>query len=315
MTPAARHHTIHARHCHWHWDRAIEPVLSIAPGDVVQLALGDPGGGQITRDSRAEDLVALDFARVNPVTGPVHVEGAQPGDAIAVEILSVAPCGWGWSALIPDFGLLAADFPRPVLEAWDYDASGKTPAAFGDVARVPLKPMIGALGLAPAAAGRHDILPPRNVGGTMDIRDLAGGARLLLPVEVAGGLLSCGDGHAAQGDGEVCGTGIETAMTVALRIEVIEDLPLPGPRLSLPGPVTGHLDRAGYDVTTGIGPDLMAGARDAVRAMIDLLTAREGMTPEQAYILCSVAADLRISEIVDAPNWIVSLYFPRIVFE
>ena len=143
--------------------------------------------------------------------------------------------------------------------------------------------------------------------------DTVAGTTVYLPVEVPGGLLSCGDGHAAQGDGEVCGTGIETAMTVTLKIDLLKGMKLPGPRLSLPGPVTRHLDRDGYDVTTGIGPDLMTGARDAVRAMIDLLVAREHMAPEDAYVLCSLAADLRISEIVDEPNWIVSLYFPRIV--
>lgn len=306
-------HTIHAAHHHWSWDRAIAPALMVAPGATVTLELNDAGGGQIDQASSPDVLRALDFGRVNPVTGPIRVDGAEPGDALSIELLSVAPSGWGWSAVIPGFGLLPEDFPQPKLYQWHYDRTCREPAALGTAGRVPLNPMIGAIGLAPAAAGPHDILPPRRVGGTMDIRDIVAGTTLFLPVEVSGGLLSCGDGHAAQGDGEVCGTGIETAMTVTLKLDLLKDTPLPGPRLSLPGPVTRHLDRDGYDVTTGIGPDLMTGARDAVRAMIDLLAAREHMAPEDAYVLCSLAADLRISEIVDEPNWIVSLYFPRIV--
>lgn len=308
-------HTIHADCHHFCWDRAIPPALHVAPGDTVRMELNDPGGGQITSDTHGSDLALLDFKRVNPVTGPVWIDGAAPGDVLRVDVLDVEPCGWGWSALIPQFGLLAEDFPDPYFVSWDYDPSGRIPAVLHDAGHVPLNPMIGAVGLAPQTPGPLDILPPRRVGGTMDIRDITAGSAVYLPVEVEGGLLSCGDGHAAQGDGEVCGTGLETSMVVTLRLSLQKRAPSMGPRLKLPGPVTRHLDRHGYDVTTGIGPDLMSGARDAVRAMIDLLCTREKLTPEDAYILCSVAADLRISEIVDMPNWVVSLYFPRIVFE
>jgi acetamidase/formamidase len=149
----------------------------------------------------------------------------------------------------------------------------------------------------------------------MDIRDLAAGTTLYLPVEVPGALFSLGDAHAAQGDGEVCGTAIETACTIAARIELVKDAALPGPRFTTPGPVTRHLDGAGYEVTTGIGPDLMTAARDAVAAMVDLIAGSRQMAAIDAYLLCSVCGDLRISEIVDQPNWIVSFYFPRCVFD
>ena len=149
----------------------------------------------------------------------------------------------------------------------------------------------------------------------MDIRDLALGSELYLPVEVPGGLLSVGDGHAAQGDGEVCGTGLETAMRATIEVELVKAAGLPGPQFVTPGPVARHLDARGYYATTGIGPSLMTGAVAAVRAMIDLLARRHGLAPEQAYLLCSLVADLRISEIVDRPNWVVSCYFPRLVFE
>jgi len=313
MSAPGRHHTIHGACHHWHWSRDIAPVVHAAPGDRIALELNDPGGGQIGKSSSADILPGLDFERVNPVTGPIFVDGAEPGDAMTIEVLDIVPCDWGWTALIPDFGLLAADFPDPALHIWELDRRCTSSATLGTAGAVPLRPMIGSLGLAPAAPGRHDILPPRRVGGTMDIRDLVPGTTLMLPVEVAGGLLSAGDGHAAQGDGEVCGTGIETALSAELKIDLVKDMPLSGPRLSLTAPATAHIDHAGYDATTAIGTDLMSATRDAVRGMIDLLCAREAMAPEDAYMLCSVCADLRISEIVNRPNWIVSLYFPRAV--
>jgi acetamidase/formamidase len=180
---------------------------------------------------------------------------------------------------------------------------------------VPLKPFTGTIGVAPAAAGLHSIVPPRRVGGNMDVRDIAVGTELYLPVEAAGALFSVGDTHAAQGDGEVCGTAIESPMNVAIRFDLVKQTPLAFPRFTTPGPVTGHLDAKGYEATTGIGPDLMAAARGAVRGMIDLLGARYGMPAIDAYLLCSVCGDLRISEIVDLPHWTVSFYFPRLVLE
>jgi amidase len=149
----------------------------------------------------------------------------------------------------------------------------------------------------------------------MDIRDLGEGAELWLPVEVEGALFSVGDTHAAQGDGEVCGTAIESPMDVVLQFELVKGANLRMPHYTTPGPVSDHLDKKGYEVTTGIGPDLMTGARTAVSEMIDLLTKRFGYSAMDAYLLCSVCADLRISSIVDVPNWVVSFYFPRIVLE
>ncbi|TIP34096.1 MAG: acetamidase, partial [Mesorhizobium sp.] len=147
-----------------------------------------------------------------------------------------------------------------------------------------------------------------------DIRDLAAGTTLYLPVEVEGALFSIGDTHAAQGDGEVCGTAIESRMDVEATIELVKDARLESPRFTTPGPVTRHLDEKGYEVTTGVGPDLMTAARESVMRMVDLLAADHGLKPVDAYMLCSVCGDLRISEIVDMPNWVVSFYFPRIVF-
>ena len=315
MDRAPHRHTLHARDSHLGWNRDFAPVLTIAPGETVEFHPLDASGGQITPDSTVADIGRLDFARVNPVCGPVYVDGAAPGDAIEVTLLSFAPSGWGWTANIPGFGLLADQFTEPALHLWRYDAHTLVPAVYGPAGRVPLKPFCGTIGLAPAEPGLHSIVPPRRVGGNLDIRDLAAGTRLYLPVEVAGGLFSVGDTHAAQGDGEVCGTAIESPIALAARFDLVKDAGLRFPRFTTPGPVSRHLDERGYEVTTGVGDDLMAGARAAVSGMIDLLCARHRMSAVDAYLLCSVCADLRISEIVDRPNWVVSLYFPRVVLE
>ena len=304
-------HTIHAQH--YGWDNSLEPAVRIAPGESLEFEVWDASGGQLSTTSIAADAARLDFARVNPVAGPVHVDGAEPGDILKVTVLSFAPSGWGWTANIPGFGLLAEDFPEPALHLWRYDEHALTPCAFGSWAKVPLKPFAGTIGVAPGEAGCHSVVPPRRVGGNMDLRDIARGSELHLPVEVPGALFSVGDTHAAQGDGEVCGTALESAMRVALRFEVLKQRPLAFPRLITPGPVTRHLDGRGYLTTTGIGPDLMTAARDAVRSMIDWLGRDHGIPASEAYLLCSVCGDLRISEIVDMPNWTVSFYFPRIV--
>lgn len=308
-------HTIHRKHTHLGWDNANAAVVTIAPGETIEFHPHDASNGQITETSTAANIATLDFDQVNPVVGPVYIDGAQPGDALKVTLLEFSPSGFGWTANIPGFGLLAEQFPDPHLHIWNYAKTAASPAAYGPGGRVPLKPMCGTIGLAPAEPGHHSIIPPRSVGGNMDIRDIALGTELYLPVEVAGGLFSLGDTHAAQGDGEICGTAIESAMAVAAKFELVKDAQLTNPRFTTPGPVARHFDGAGYEVTTGIGPDLMTAARDAVSDMVELLAKRHQMNPVDAYILCSVCADLRISEIVDMPNWIVSFYFPRIVFE
>ena len=308
-------HTIHDHQCHFGWNRDNPPVATIAPGETVEFHPVDSSGGQLTSRSTLADLGKLDFAKVNPVAGPVYIDGAEPGDAIKVTLLDFAPSGWGWTANIPGFGLLADQFKDPALHIWTYDAQSMSPAMFGPGGRVPLKPFCGTIGLAPAEPGTHSVVPPRRMGGNMDIRDMAAGTELYLPVEVAGGLFSVGDTHACQGDGEVCGTAIESPCSVAAKFELVKHANLAFPRFTTPGPVSRHLDGKGYEATTGIGPDLMESARAAVSQMIDLLSSRYNMNPVDAYMLCSVCGDLRISEIVDMPNWVVSFYFPRIVFE
>jgi acetamidase/formamidase len=308
-------YTIHGRHHHFGWDNSLAPAERVAPGSTIEFQCLDSSGGQLNKNRTVADLPVLDFGKINPVTGPIHVEGAEPGDALKVTIEDFKPSGFGWTANIPGFGLLADDFKEPALNIWSYDAGSLEPALFGKNARVPLKPFAGTIGNALAQPGHHSVVPPRRVGGNLDIRDLAAGTTLYLPVEVAGALFSVGDTHAAQGDGEVCGTAIESPMNVVLTLDLVKQANLKMPRFTTPGPVTRHLDAKGYEVTTGVGPDLMGGAKEAVAQMIDLLSARYAMDPVDAYMLVSVCGDLRISEIVDQPNWVVSFYFPRCVFE
>lgn len=306
--------TIHSVHSHFGWDNSFTPVERVAPGTTLEFECHDSSNGHFTKDSVVADVTSMPFDRINPVSGPVFVEGAMPGGVLKVTIDSFKPSGFGWTANIPGFGLLADQFLEPALALWQYDTESLAPAAFGDFARIPLKPFAGTIGVAPAEPGLHSVVPPRRVGGNLDIRDLAAGTTLYLPVEVEGALLSIGDTHAAQGDGEVCGTAIESRMNAVVTLDLIKGEKLAAPRFSTPGPVTRHLDGTGYEAFTGIGPDLMQAARGAVSSAIDWLCREHRMPAEQAYMLCSVCGDLRISEIVDLPNWVVSFYVPKVVF-
>lgn len=309
----ACNHTIHKHQHHFGWDNSIEPTLTVKPGETVEIETIDSSGGQLNPGSTVADLNTLSFDKVNPVTGPINIEGAQPGDAVAISFLDFTPSGWGWTANIPGFGLLTDQFPEAALHIWQYDKVSMKPALFGPGGEVPLKPFVGTIGLALAESGLHSVVPPRRVGGNLDIRDNTVGTTLYLPVEVAGGMLSLGDTHAAQGDGEICGTAIESPMDVAIKVDLIKDANIPFPRFETDGPVSRHFDAEGYKATTGIGEDLMQAAKDAVSGMVDWISATTGMSALEAYMLCSVCGDLRISEIVDMPNWTVSFYFPKTV--
>jgi acetamidase/formamidase len=211
---------------HLTWDPAIAPIETVASGSIVTFDLLDASGGQLTAESQLADLVALDFSRVDQVNGPIAVEGAEPGDTLQVDLLDFQPADWGWTASIPGFGLLTDDFPDPVLRITRIPAGG--PAEFLPGIRVPVVPFCGEVGVAPATGPRSTI-PPDLHGGNMDTRHLTAGATLFLPVFQAGARLSIGDGHAAQGDGEVCGTAIETPMRATARLTARPDLHLSGP--------------------------------------------------------------------------------------
>lgn len=312
MSKGSSIRTIHSAHHHFGWDNALAPVLTVAPGEEVDFDIVDSSGGQLTEASGVADVAALDFERVNPVTGPVVVDGAEPGDALAVTVVDFEESAWGWTAIIPGFGLLADDFPDPYLHISHYDAER---VRFAGGIELPTVPFPGTIGVALAERGLHSVVPPRRVGGNLDVHDLTRGSTLYLPVEVPGALFSVGDTHAAQGDGEVCGTAVETAMRTRLRFDLVKGAELPAPQFRMARPAAGFAPAGkGFYATTGVGPDLMEAAKDAVRAMIDHLGRDYALAPELAYCLCSVAADLRISEIVDQPNWVVSAHLPLGIF-
>jgi acetamidase/formamidase len=294
------------------WDNSIEPALEVEPGEAVQLHVRDASDEQIREHSGVDDVLKLDFTHVNPVSGPVFVKGAKAGDVLEVELLAFRPEGWGWTAIIPGFGLLADEFPHPWLRISPVDPeSGRV--RFSEQVTLPYRPFPGTIGVAPAEPGAHSIVPPSRFGGNMDTKHLNPGTTLFLPVGVEGALFSLGDTHAAQGDGEVCGTAIETAMEVVVRLSVRRDFSVDAPEYHVPAAASTS-ERTGYHVCTGIGPDLMEATKDSVRAMIGHLGHRYGLDREEAYALASVACDLRIHEVVDAPNWVVGCALPESIF-
>lgn len=291
------------------WDNSLPPRLTIEPGDTVVFETLE-GTGQISPQSRHEALASLDPQLIHALTGPVYVAGAEPGDALEVEVLSLRHKGWGWNGVIPGFGLLAEEFPEPYIH--HYNLTGDE-CVFSESVRVPYQPFCGVMGVAPEEDGHFDTTPPRRNGGNIDIRHLTPGAHVFLPVLVEGALFSCGDCHAAQGDGEVNGTGIETPMEVTLRFHLHRGRRLPELQFTTRAPLSAA-DSDSWFVTTAHGPDLFENARQALRYMIDHLTTDHGLPREQAYCLCGATVDLRISEIVDEPNWIVSAYLPLSIF-
>lgn len=295
---------------HLAWDASIAPVLRVGSGDEVEFDALDASNGQITAASTAVALATLDFANVDQVCGPVFVDGAEPGDTLQVELLDLEPGDWGWTAAIPGFGLLADSFPEVAL--WISRVGGGV-AELPPGIRVPIAPFCGELGVAPASGSRSTI-PPTELGGNMDTRHLTAGATLWLPVAVPGALFSLGDGHAAQGDGEVCGTAVETPMRARVRLTVRKDVRVVAPEFRTSGPLGASTNTAGWYACDGVGPDLLTAAREATFRMIDRLGAEHGLAAIDAYLLLSVAGDLRISEIVDMPNVIVTMYCPRSIF-
>jgi len=306
-------HAVRPEAFNYVWDNTVEPALEVDSGEVVNFTVRDASDEQIQANSTSEDVAKLDFGHVNPVSGPVYVRGAQPGDVLAVEILEFRPREWGWTALIPGFGLLADEFPEPWLRISRVEAE-RGRVLFAEGIELPYEPFPGTIGVAPAEPGAHSIVPPSRWGGNMDTKHLRVGTTLYLPVGVEGALFSVGDTHSAQGDGEVCGTAIETAMDVSLRLLVRRDFRINAPQYRVPPGALPRAEGTGYHVSTGVAPDLMEATRDAVRATMEQLVDRHDLSRQEAYALCSVAVDLRIHEVVDAPNWVVGAFLPDDIF-
>jgi acetamidase/formamidase len=297
---------------HFTWDVGHEPVLEIDSGDTVVVWTRDVSDNQIGPDSDASVIAGLDWDRVYPLAGPIVVNGAKPGDTLAVEILDIRTQGWGWSAILPGLGLLADDFPDAYLRIFDI-SNGDYAYVRDDIA-IPLAPFFGTMGVCPAGASGVAVMPPGAFGGNMDTRQLVRGSTLYLPVQLDGALFSVGDAHGCQGDGEVCVTGLEAPMYASLRFTLERGRSLPSAQYRTPGPLTPRVDGAPFYGTTGVGPDLFACAQDAVRAMVDHIEATYKLGREDAYVLASLCVDLKISEIVDAGQYIVSALLPEAVF-
>lgn len=344
----------HTGHNRFHPE--IAPICALAPGEEILLETRDAFDGQLPPGSADRDVGRMDGGRVHPLTGPLWIEGAAPGDGLEIEFLAIEPQPHGVSCILPGFGLLRDRFPDPYLVHWQI-ADGWATAERLPGIRIPGAPFLGVSAVAPsaallerwsareqrlvelggeaqlpdvcgavpggacAAAGLRTI-PPRENGGNFDVRQLTRGARLLLPVYVEGALFSAGDAHFAQGDGEVCATAIEMGATARLRFRLHKGWaagrPDLGPVFELPAqPAAGAaLGAMGMPITAGgenRAGDLELASRNALLNLMDLLEAR-GYDPEQAYVICSVAADLRLSNVVNSPNFVVSALLPRSIF-
>lgn len=293
--------TLGTENTHARFSSAIPPVLTVPSGSVVEVTTEEASDRQFELGSGAEDMANVDFDPIHPLTGPVYVEGAEPGDVLAVTLHEMEILGWGWNGVSPGFGFLAEEFTEPYLRTYEIEP-GATEVAFNDRIRIPLNPFPGVMGVAPETAEMLSTIPPRANGGNMDNRFHTAGTTVYFPVFVEGALFSVGDAHAAQGDGEVAGTALEVPMRIVYQVEVLKD------HRPIQEPV---YETAEYYATTGFATTIDEAARKATRYMIDYLVAEHGLTPVDAYALASMAGDLKISETVDVPHMLVSMHMSK----
>ncbi len=295
-------HTLAAEPTHSVWDRSLAPRLRVAPGDEVQIECKDSSGGQVGPHSTIQRFLAIDRTRIHALTGPIWIEDAKPGDVVEIDVLATRHCGWGWSSVLEGLGFLKDRFHTPHLFLWNLEGE-VTRSLFPAV--VPLRPFLGVMGVARAEDGAFRTRPPGHFGGNLDVRELCAGSRLYLPVFNEGALFSCGDGHAAQGDGEVCINGIECPLDVTLRFHLHKQQPLAGPIVEASEEIAPDSTADAWVVVES-GTDVAATARAATGRVIDLLVSRWGFDEIHAYILCSVALKLRLSQVVNEPMFTVS---------
>lgn len=295
-------HRLSAEPTHSVWDNTLQPRLHVQTGDEVQFECVDASGGQVTPGMTSEQFEAIDRTRIHALTGPVWVEGAMPGDVLEISVLFTRHCGWGWTSTIPGLGFLKDRFTTPSLFHWHLDGNETRSLA---PAIVPIRPFLGVMGVARPDSRSFRTRPPGPFGGNMDVRELCAGSKLYLPVLVPGALFSCGDGHAAQGDGEVCINGIEAPLDVTLGFRLHKGQ-------SISGPIVESSERTAVDspadswIVVESDTDIRQAALAATNRMIDLLVSRWGFTELHAYLLCSVALKLRLSQVVNEPMFTVS---------
>lgn len=261
----------------------------------------DSSGSQVHPGMVVGDFLKIDRGRIHALSGPIFVEGAEPGDVLEVDVLEVAHKGWGWSSIISGLGFLKERFAEPYLFHWQLEGAESRSLA---PAVVPLRPFCGVMGVAPAEDGEFRTRPPGRFGGNMDVRELCSGSVLYLPVLNAGALFSAGDAHAAQGDGEVCINGIECPAEAVLRFHVHKGQRLAGPMMES-GRSKGQVQGDAWVVIES-ATDTVAAARAATLRMIELLVSHWDFQEIHAYLLCSVAMNLRLSQVVNEPMFTVS---------
>jgi formamidase len=349
-------------HNRWHPD--IPPAVEVDEGEEVALETRDAIDGHLNAKSTEADFASLPVGAIHPLTGPVLVKGARPGDLLEVEFVDIVPERWAFTAIVPGLGFLRDVMTTPFLVHWDIADGWATSRQLPRV-RIPGGAFMGVSGVAPSRAqvdawARREAellargglvfppdaggavpsagpaatqglrtLPPRENGGNFDVKQLTKGSRLLLPVAVDGALFSTGDGHFAQGDGEVCVTAVEMAATCVVRFRVHRSeaerkgIRWPrfqrsdyfvDPRFAAPQKFIATMGMPVDDSGANQGENLTLACRNAVLHMIALLQER-GYTREQAYCICSVAVDLRISNVVDVPNYVVSALLPEDIFQ
>lgn len=303
VAPAVLHHLSRdLRNIHNRWNRDLPPVLQIQSGDLVRIETRDAADMHFTPDSTVADLATRDRSKIHPLTGPIQVAGAAPGDVLKIEILNYELSDWGWTVTGPGVGLLPDLLTESYFKVWRFDPARQF-AEFRPGIRVPLAPFCGIFGVAPAESGELSTIPPRRNGGNMDIRHLVAGTTLYLPVLVPGALFSAGDGHAAQGDGEVCVSAIETNLAVTVRLSVLKGVSIQEPRYEGPG----------FYATTGVGTTILEAARKATTYMIEYVSVRCGLSTAESYALLTAIMDLKICETVDLPHYLVSAHVPTAV--
>ena len=279
----------------------IPPVLTVQSGSIIKADAYEASDNQLHRKATLDDLINIDFGPIHAMTGPVYVEEAEVGDILAVDLLKVELGDYGWQAIVGGFGFLTDRFPNPKLNIHEIDMVNKTTMFNGKV-KIPLKPFPGIMGVAPDTEEMLSTIPPRENGGNMDDPSIVEGTTVYFPVLVKGALFSIGDGHAVQGYGEVCGSAIEAPMTFTYRLRVLKNKP------AIKEP---QYETKDYYAVTGFGATIDLATKKAVNYMIDYLIANYDITSEDAYMLCSLVGDLKIAEVVDVPNMLVTMHFPK----
>ena len=286
---------------HNKFSKLIPPVLTVNSGAIIKADTHEASDGQLHSKATLDDLINIDFDPIHPLTGPVYVKEAEIGDILAVDLLDIQLHDFGWQAIVGGFGFLTDRFPNPKLNIHEIDIQNKT-TMFNEKIKIPLNPFPGVMGVAPDTEEMLSTIPPRANGGNMDDPSIVKGTTVYFPVFVKGALFSIGDAHAVQGLGEVCGTAIESPMTFTYRLRVLKNKP------AIQEP---QYETNDYYAVTGFGATIDIATKKAVNYMVDHLSNNYDISPEDAYMLCSLVGDLKIAEVVDVPNMLVTMHFPK----